>query len=415
MTNIVTSPLTVPESVQSFAWRLVEREADPVAAFVYDLDALEERLRWLRSHLPDGVELYYAIKANSEPAILKTVAPWVDGFDLSSGGEIRKILDNDLTRPFIFSGPGKLDSDFQLALQAGVEYVHVESLGEIRRLNNLASKAGCTQRVLIRVNPTLPGPLSTKLSMAGQPTPFGIEERQLADAVLEVDSCDYLELCGFHVHAMSHQTDVYRHQALLDGLLDKWPIWRALAENPGQVTLLNVGGGMGVNYQGEDQFDWPALCRHLERRLAWLPEPPRIRFEPGRFITAYCGYYLMQIIDLKHNHGETFAVCRGGTHHFRLPAAQSHDHPVVHLSRREQEGEARPVTVVGQLCTPKDVMARGVLMVDPAPGDLLILPLAGAYGYNISHADFLCHPRPQQYFVRTRVERPHLETEMEML
>ncbi|MEP4545576.1 MAG: hypothetical protein ABJ000_05295, partial [Saccharospirillum sp.] len=102
----------------------------------------------------------------------------------------------------------------------------------------------------------------------------------------------------------------------------------------------------------------------------------------------------------KHNHGEDFAVCRGGTHHFRLPVAQGHSHPVVHLPQNACEGEARPLTVVGQLCTPKDVLARGVPMVNPQRGDLLVLPMAGAYGYNISHADFLCHPRPVQQFIR---------------
>ncbi|WP_028671665.1 type III PLP-dependent enzyme [Saccharospirillum impatiens] len=393
-------PNRVPTVIQSFCRRLADNADDPVSAFVYDLDALVQRVRWLRSHLPEGVELFYAIKANSEASILNTLAPWVDGFDLSSGGEVQKVIGSDLTNACVLSGPGKLDSELRLAITAGVERVHLESLDEIRRLNTLAAEAGITQRVLLRVNPVLPQTLSSRLSMAGQPTPFGIEERQLAEAVKRVEGSEHLELGGFHVHAMSHQTDLHRHQPLLDGLLDKWPIWQALAEHPATITQLNVGGGMGVNYLGPDQFNWPALCQHLHQRLAWLSNPPRVRFEPGRFITAYCGYYLMQIIDLKHNHGEEFAVCRGGTHHFRLPAAQEHDHPVVHLPADPgRGGSERRVTVVGQLCTPKDVMARGVRMTEPRRGDLLVLPLAGAYGYNISHADFLCHPRPDLHFI----------------
>jgi len=405
-------PNRIPPAIQSFCHRLADSADDPIAAYVHDLDALRDRVRWVRSHLPEGVELYYAIKANSEAAILNTVAPWVDGFDLSSGGEVRKVMQHDLDKPFVLSGPGKLDSDLRLATEAGVERVHIESLDEIRRLNLIAGDSGKRQRVLLRVNPQLPEPLSTKLSMAGQPTPFGIEERQLSEAVMRVDACEHLELGGFHVHAMSHQTDVQRHRTLLDGLLDKWPVWQALAEQPCRVTELNVGGGMGVNYLGPEQFDWPALCRHLDQRLAWLPNPPLLRFEPGRFITAYCGYYVMQILDLKHNHGEDFAVCRGGTHHFRLPAAQGHDHPVVHLPRGLDRGHTeRRVTVVGQLCTPKDVLARGVRLTEPRRGDLLVLPLAGAYGYNISHADFLCHPRPALHFIRTGTRQPDIGVE----
>lgn len=393
----------LPGAIERFCYRLAAREPDPVAAFIYDLDALRGRVRWLHSHLPPGVELFYAIKANSEAAILNTLAPWVDGLEISSGGEIDKAVQCAGSPPFVFSGPGKLDSDLRAAMQASVERVHLESLHEIGRLNRVARELGRRQSVLIRVNPNLPGALSTKLSMAGRPTPFGIDERQLTEAVMAVDACDHLRLCGFHVHAMSHQLDVHRHQALLDGLLDKWPVWQALAGEPEAVTQFNVGGGMGVDYLRQDPFDWPALCRHLGNRLAWLPNPPDIRFEPGRFVSAYCGYYLTQIIDLKHSHGEDFAVCRGGTHHFRLPAAQGHDHPVIHLPLKPGRApHEQRVTVVGQLCTPKDVLARGVQLNHPQPGDLLVLPLAGAYGYNISHADFLCHPRPAQYFLQTQ-------------
>lgn len=396
----------LPAAIEAFCHRLADNAEDPPVAFIYDLDALEDRMRSLRAHLPNGVELFYAAKANSEAAVLKTLAPWVDGFDLSSGGEVTRLLQHDLTKPFVLSGPGKLDSELRQALAAGVESIHVESLDEIRRLNGIAREQGRCQSVLLRVNPILPGALSTRLSMAGQPTPFGIEERQLAEAVMRVDEASHLTLSGFHVHAMSHQTNGPRHQSLIDGLLDKWPVWRALAEQPEAVTQLNVGGGMGVNYQGPEQFDWPALCDHLRKRLAWLPNPPRLRFEPGRFITAYCGYYVMTVLDLKHNHGEDFAVCRGGTHHFRLPAAQGHDHPVIHLPRGANRGtQERRVTVVGQLCTPKDVLSRRVRLIDPQRGDLLVLPLAGAYGYNISHADFLCHRRPAQHFIRSGIGR----------
>lgn len=391
----------LPASVLDAIEQARSRAADPLAVFVYDLDALAQHVREVMAALPAGVELYYAIKANSEAPILRALAPLVDGFDISSGGEIERLQAASSDRPFVFSGPGKLDSDFRAALSQGVAAIHVESLGEIERLQRIAAELGRVQAVFIRINPELPATLSSRLAMAGTATPFGLDEAEVPEAISRVEASSHLRLQGFHVHAMSHQQQVERHEQLLDLYLERWAQWKALATRPETVTHLNVGGGIGVDYLSGERFDWPRLCRHLQSRLGALADAPVVRFEPGRFISAYCGYYAIEVLDSKSSHGQHFLICRGGTHQFRLPVAQGHDHPVIHLpaAGREPSGVSRPFSVVGQLCTPKDVLSRGRQLVDPAVGDLLVLPMAGAYGYNISHADFLCHPRPEQVFV----------------
>lgn len=391
----------LPASVLDAIEQARSRAADPLAVFVYELDALAQHVREVMAALPAGVELFYAIKANSEAPILRTLAPLVDGFEISSGGEIERLQAASSDRPFVFSGPGKLDSDFRAALSQGVAAIHVESLGEIERLQRIAAELGKVQAVFIRINPELPAMLSSRLAMAGTATPFGLDEAEVPEAISRVEASSHLRLQGFHVHAMSHQQQVERHEQLLDLYLERWVQWKALADRPESVTHLNVGGGIGVDYLSGERFDWPRLCRHLENRLGALADAPVVRFEPGRFISAYCGYYAIEVLDSKSSHGQHFLICRGGTHQFRLPVAQGHDHPVIHLpaAGREPSGVSRPFSVVGQLCTPKDVLSRGRQLVDPAVGDLLVLPMAGAYGYNISHADFLCHPRPEQVFV----------------
>lgn len=404
----------IPEHIRDAIEAYRQACHDPMAAFFYDLPALAAQGSAMKAALPPGVELYYAIKANSEAAIIDTLAPVVDGLELSSGGEIERACACSTPRPWVLSGPGKLDSDMRAAMTRGVEAFHVESLGEVARLQTIAASLDRVQPVLVRINPSLPEDLSSRLRMAGTATPFGIDEAQLADAVRAVDDAPNLALVGFHVHAMSHQKCERRHQRLLASYLERWPRWRALARHPEQVIQLNVGGGIGVNYlQPSEQFDWPGLCRALEQRLAAMHEPPLVRFEIGRFLSAFCGYYAIEVIDTKVSHGEGFLVCRGGTHQFRLPAAQGHDHPVIHLPRtprRTLGGESRPWTVVGQLCTPKDVLSRRQELQGVEAGDLLVLPLAGAYAYNISHADFLCHPRPDQVFVRESRESSVPET-----
>ncbi|TDV70452.1 type III PLP-dependent enzyme [Pseudomonas sp. LP_7_YM] len=392
----------LPETVLAAIKEARALEADPLATFIYDLDALKQHVGDVMAALPAGVELYYAIKANSEALMLETLAPLVNGFEISSGGEIERVMACPTRKPYVFSGPGKLDSDLRSALLNKVEAIHLESLNEIARLQRLAEEAGRVQPVFLRINPQLPAAQSSKLAMAGTATPFGIDEADLAEAVRCVDNASHLTLMGLHVHAMSHQLSVERHEQLLDFYLQRWQKWKALARYPEQLTHFNVGGGIGVDYLTPQRFDWQRFCRYLETRLGEQRDAPILRFEPGRFISAYCGYYVIEVLDSKTSHGEQFLVCRGGTHQFRLPVAQSHDHPLIHLPGVPPTAASaeQAYTVVGQLCTPKDILSRRQPLKGVNIGDLLVLPLAGAYGYNISHADFLCHPRPSQHFVR---------------
>ena len=143
----------LPETVLAAIDEARAQHEDPLALFIYDLDALKQHVTQVMAALPDGVELYYAIKANSEPQILATVAPLVHGFEISSGGEIDRLQACPTRKPFIFSGPGKLDSDLRSALQHHVEAIHIESLNEIVRLQRLALEAGRVQDVLLRINP----------------------------------------------------------------------------------------------------------------------------------------------------------------------------------------------------------------------------------------------------------------------
>ena len=118
---------------------------------------------------------------------------------------------------------------------------------------------------------------------------------------------------------------------------------------------------------------------------------------PGRSVSVYCGKYVTQVIDVKRVHGAWFAVVAGGTHHIRIPATKNHSQPVT----VEKSGE--PITIVGQFCTPKDVLARDVL-ADFNPGDVVEFQMAGAYAWNISHTEFLMHPKPRFQYIGADTE-----------
>ncbi|WP_373091914.1 type III PLP-dependent enzyme [Zhongshania sp.] len=373
---------------------------EPLCAYIYDLAALRDHSRAMTGALPPNAELFYAAKANPDARILDALRPIVDGFEAASGGEFQWLQACQPDMPLIFGGPGKLKSELTMALEKGVESIHVESQTELLRLAHIADKLGCQAPVLLRMNIALDGIATTRLTMGGKPTPFGFDVSELGAALAVIAGHPQLTLKGFHFHLLSHQLCDIRHIQLMKLYFRTFKQW--CARYSLDVSVLNVGGGMGINYiDTYSHFNWSRFCEKLHQLIALEEmEDTTIRFECGRFVASQCGYYAMEVLDIKANHGEYFAVCRGGTHHFRTPAAQGHSHPffIVHGKNREKPLCNTTVSIVGQLCTPKDILAQRP--VDSlAIGDYVIFPLAGAYAWNISHQNFLMHPPPLVHYI----------------
>ncbi|ARU61541.1 diaminopimelate decarboxylase [Tumebacillus avium] len=377
----------------------------PFCAFLYDLDHLRAHVQARVDSMPANTRYFYAIKANSELPILRALAPIVHGFEVASIGEVRKVRSVSQDTPIIFGGPGKSDEELIGALEHNVSLIHVESMHELRRLNELCAKRDTVMPILLRVN--LRGPLPTAtLAMGGRPTQFGIDEMQIAEAIQLAKSLPHVKLEGFHLHSLSNNLNAAEHVKLVKYYIERIKGWAA--EHDLELSYLNAGGGIGVNYADlEDQFDWDLFVGGLQPMLeANLPENMTVLFECGRYNTASCGYYAVEVLDIKENHGKTYAIIRGGTQHFRLPVSWQHNHPfVVVPSERWEYGferkgvEDQQLTVVGQLCTPKDVLASDVTVPNLRIGDVILFLYAGAYGWSISHHDFLSHPHPDHIYL----------------
>ncbi|MET7905212.1 type III PLP-dependent enzyme [Streptomyces sp. NPDC005355] len=369
--------------------------AENLPAYVYDLRSLREHSRAIRAALPERVELLYAAKANSDPRLLRVLADHVDGFEVASGGELHHVRALFPDTPIAFGGPGKTTAELAQAVQAGVHRLHIESEHELRVLTTVLGDRGAD--ILLRVNlPLSPGPVA--LAMGGQAGPFGLYPERL-DACLAVIAADRrVRLRGLHVHLASG-LDAPAHLDLASDVLDWARGWAT--DRDAELTEVNIGGGMGVDYARPDQrYDWNAFGSGLHRLLAHHPGLT-VRIEPGRSVTVYCGWYVTQVLDLKRSHGQAFAVLRGGTHHLRTPATKQHDQPFRIIPADDwpwpwERPRARqePVTLVGQLCTPKDVLAHRVPVELLRTGDRIAFAMAGAYAWNISHHDFLMHPAP---------------------
>lgn len=389
----------LPEQIKSEVLLLAKQQTEPLCAYLYDLNALEQHIKQMRHVLPQNVELFYAAKANPSAPVLKTLAPYVDGFEAASGGELSHLHQQQLNKPLIFGGPGKMPSELAQAIELDVEAIHVESLTELQRIGSLTETLKRPASIFLRMNIDIGDITLSKLAMGGKPTPFGLDETELNNALTLLRDYPQVKLKGFHFHLMSHQLDVDRHLALMQRYFQVVKAWQAKFEL-GEL-MINLGGGMGINYRNPEQhFPWMEFCDKLEFLIAkeqiqgW-----KLRFECGRYISAPCGYYVMEVLDIKQNLGEKFIIARGGTHHFRTPAAQSHDHPFTIVENKLPPAISQPIhhekaTLVGQLCTPKDVLARNQHIEHIDIGDYVVFTLAGAYAWNISHQNFLMHEPP---------------------
>lgn len=398
--------MKAPAHVRELAARLARKDALP--AYVYDLAALNAHAARIRAALPAGVEFYYAVKANPDPAVLRAVARHADGLEVSSGGELPHAAAAAPGRPLAFGGPGKTAAELAAAVRTGA-LLHVESPQELRLLIEIVRELGSSWKpgteVLLRANPDVPVPASAGLVMGGTPGPFGMDSGLLAECGALIPGTG-LRLRGLHAHLASGlgARAALRTAAAVLRFARRWCGQHDVTE-----PVITLGGGMGVDYQRPGvTFDWEAYGRGLARLAGAGRALPgeTLRIEPGRAVTAYCGWYVTRVLDVKRSMGAAFAVVAGGTHHMRTPAAKGHSQP---FSVIADEGWPHPwarpavadmpVTITGQLCTPKDVLARDVRVRRLRAGDLVVFAMAGAYAWNISHTRFLMHPEPGFHYL----------------
>jgi 2-[(L-alanin-3-ylcarbamoyl)methyl]-2-hydroxybutanedioate decarboxylase len=346
----------------------------------------------VRAALPPGATLLYAVKANGHPAVVRTLADACDGLEVASGGELALAVTAGAGR-IVFGGPGKTDAELVAAVATGAQ-VNVESPLELRRLDHAARRAATVVAVAIRVNRAGPA-LAGSHAMTGVATPFGVDEAQLADVLDLSGTLPHIRVVGFHLHAVSNNLDAAAHAAFVTDAL-AWS--RATALRHGiDLRLVNVGGGLGVDYLTGATIDLDVLGRHLP-----AAGDVELIVEPGRILAADAGWYAAEVLDLKQTHGRWFAVLRGGTHHFRLPAAWGYSHPFTVLVMDDWPHpwprpavEDAEVDAVGELCTPRDVLTRGQHVSRLRVGDVVVFGRTGAYGWDISHHDFLRHDPPE--------------------
>lgn len=363
--------------------------------YAYDRARIAERVALLRRHLPAGVHLHYAMKANPMPAVVQLLAGLVDGIDIASGGELRTALDTGIDPSRVsFAGPGKGEAELACAIAAGV-VLNLESGSEMLRAERIGRRLGLVPSVMVRVNPDFELK-SSGMTMGGGARPFGVDAEAVPALLARMQTLA-LRFEGFHLYWGSQNLSA---AAICDAHEKTFALAARLAAHaPAPVRTLNIGGGFGVPYfPGEERLDLAAvgagLARLLPQYRAALPEA-QVVIELGRYLVAEAGIYVTRVIESKVSRGRTFLVCDGGLHHHLAASGNfgqviRKNYPVAIGNR--MEGERATVSVVGPLCTPLDILADQMALPAAAEGDLVVVFQSGAYGLSASPAAFLGHP-----------------------
>ncbi|MFI5689911.1 type III PLP-dependent enzyme [Streptomyces sp. NPDC051636] len=377
---------------------LVARYGSPL--YVYDLDRVARARADLRAALPDGVTLYYSLKANPHPGLVRALRQGPGGCraEVCSTGELFSALQaGHPAESVLYSGPGKTAGELAVALAEGVRTFSVESAGDLRRLGEQAVRHQVVAQVLLRVN-SAAAAATTSIRMTGTPSQFGLDAETLPEllpALLEVPGT---EVVGAHFFPLSNSKDEDSLIAEFTATIEQAAKLESELGLP--LRMLDIGGGFAAPYSvpGERPV-YPNLRAALEKALddrlpRWREGGVEIACESGRHLVGDSGRLLTSVTNVKESRGRTFAILDAGINTLGGMAGLGRLLPLSVDPACHRTGEPVPVSLAGPLCTPGDLLSRSVRMPPPQPGDVLAVPNMGAYGPTASLLLFLGRPAP---------------------
>ncbi len=387
---------------------LVARYGTPL--FVYDSAIIDRKLDLLRKTLPARFAIYYSVKANPNPAIVRCLLDKDCGLEIASGGELRIALSAGCAPArILFAGPGKTEAELELALSQGIGEIHVESLLEVDRIGNICHRFQKKPRIALRVNPCGEAQ-GGAMRMGGKPAPFGVDEENLDEVLESILGEPSLKFQGIHLFT---GTQILDYNILLGQYRKGLEIGRRVVNRIKQpLHTIDFGGGLGIPYfAGDEELDMNKFKRGLAELFGYIENDPdfegtRLVVEPGRYLVGEAGIYVARVNDIKVSRGKKFLILDGGMNHHlaasgNLGQVIKRNFPIALLNKLQADGHppAERVDVVGPLCTPLDVVARDVDLPVAEVGDLVGILQSGAYALTASPLGFLSHPTPAEVLV----------------
>ncbi len=376
--------------------------------YFYDLTQVGQNYKSLQESLGPRFKIYYSMKANPHPSVLKYLLNLKSKLDISSQGEMNKALSvGFLPQDLSFVGPGKSRNELIEIVDRKIEYCVIESLQELEVFSEIAKERNQRPKICLRVNPKS-FIKSTGAKAQSQPSHFGIDEDQLTLAVPLIGK--HLQLAGLHFYLHSHFLNA-------EHIVANFSSFTRIANEMQKVfstqfEILNFGGGFGIPYfKGQNHLDMNALKSSID---TFLKEPDSLALktcqfcvESGRFIAGSSGYFVTRVLYKKNSYGKNIYVCDGGMsqHQAATGVGQiiKRNYPIKTLTQKALQGEHtttsqnEPAHFVGPSCYSLDVLGNDIESEELTAGDFVILEQSGAYGPTFSPENFLSRNKASEY------------------
>ena len=352
-------------------------EAVGTPAYVYAGAVMRERLRgFLAAFAGQPVMVCYALKANSNLAVVRTLAEAGAGADIVSGGELQRALAAGVApQRIVFSGVGKSRDEMVLALDAGIAQFNVESVPELIALGEAAAARRLRAPVALRVNPDVGAETHDKISTGRRHDKFGVAYDQALEVYQTARRLAGIELVGLHLHIGSQILSLAPFEAAYRRAVE---LLRKLSAAGITLHRLDLGGGLGVPYRAEPPLDLAAYAALIRTLTAGLDVD--LVFEPGRYLVAEAGVLLSRVLYIKEGGERPCVVVDAGMNNLLRPALYDAYHPILPVAEPPAAAPYAAVDVVGPICESTDVFARARDLPSVRAGDLVAFTGAGAYG-----------------------------------
>ena len=363
--------------------------------YYYDAEVLRQTLRTIKEEAGkhDGFVVHYAIKANANPKILRIIREAGMGADCVSGGEIEASIKAGFpNNKIVYAGVGKADWEINLGLDNDIFCFNVESIPELEVINELSAAKNKVARVAFRLNPNVGAHTHANITTGLAENKFGIAMRDMLDVIAEAEKLSNVKFVGLHFHIGSQILDMGDFEALCNRVNELQSI---LESHRIRVEHINVGGGLGVDYEHPNRLPIPDFKSYFNTYAKKLKLRPgqTLHFELGRAMVAQCGSLITRTLYIKKGAIKKFAIVDAGFTDLIRPALYQAYHKIENITSEETNDT---YDVVGPICESTDVFAKQIDLNGTHRGDLLAIRSAGAYG-EIMASQYNCRKLPIGY------------------